>query len=507
VSGTWVTPARRRQSQFGPTRFCFLNRDGDLVDGGWDDPNADKLWLYNLHYFDDLSAAGSESRSDWHRALIARWIADNPPAEGTGWEPYPTSLRVVNWIKWVLSGHSLPDSAGQSLAVQARWLSRRLEYHLLGNHLFANAKALVFAGLFFEGSEAQSWLDLGLGILADEIDKQILADGGHFELSPMYHALALEDALDLLNSARAYPAAFPEAGDGPIDKIERRLPEIRRWLATMCHPDGEIAFFNDAAIGVAPPPAELEDYANRLGVPEALDAGEALTSLAESGYIRLSAGPAVAILDVARVGPDYLPGHAHADSLSFELTIRSRRVLVNSGTSVYGAGPERQRQRGTRAHNTVVIDDADSSEVWAGFRVGRRAHPFDLKQQADENELCVECSHDGYKRLPGRPVHRRRWRMKEDALSINDTVTGGACATEACFHFHPDVVVTLDTFGATGVAQARGLAPIRLEIEPAGGRLEPSSWHPEFGVTRSSQCLVVPLEGGRSEVTLRWDEQ
>ena len=81
----------------------------------------------------------------------------------------------------------------------------------------------------------------------------------------------------------------------------------------------------------------------------------------------------MALLDVAPVGPDYLPGHAHADTLSFELSLFGQRVLVNSGTSQYEAGPERSRQRGTAAHNTVIVDGHDSSEVWAGFRVARRA--------------------------------------------------------------------------------------------------------------------------------------
>ena len=64
--------------------------------GDWNAAERDKLWLYNLHYFDDLNAAQANQRTVWHRALIDRWIADNPPGQGNGWEPYPTSLRIVN---------------------------------------------------------------------------------------------------------------------------------------------------------------------------------------------------------------------------------------------------------------------------------------------------------------------------------------------------------------------------------------------------------------------------
>src|SRR5205085_8722772 len=136
------------------------------------------------------------------------WIDENPPAVGVGWEPYPTSLRIVNWIKWALAGNRMNDKAIASLAVQVRFLSQNLEQHLLGNHLLANAKALVFAGLFFEGDEAVSWLRTGLRLLAREIPEQVLPDGGHFERSPMYHSAILEDMLDLCNVTQTYPQAL-----------------------------------------------------------------------------------------------------------------------------------------------------------------------------------------------------------------------------------------------------------------------------------------------------------
>jgi uncharacterized heparinase superfamily protein len=161
-------PARRRQSQTGPEGFRFLNRDGDLSHG-WDDPELSKLWRYNLHYFDDLNAEDAQGRAQWHRTLIGRWVEENPPGEGSGWEPYPVSLRIVNWVKWALAGNGLSPQALHSLAVQARWLTQRLEHHLLGNHLFANAKALVFAGCLFEGAEAEDWLSIGLRILEREV--------------------------------------------------------------------------------------------------------------------------------------------------------------------------------------------------------------------------------------------------------------------------------------------------------------------------------------------------
>ncbi|WP_378228212.1 heparinase II/III family protein [Aquamicrobium segne] len=495
-NGVWTAPARRRPSQTGPDSFCFLNRNGDLS-AGWDNPDLDKLWCYNLHYFDDLNAEGAQARVQWHLALIDRWMKENPPASGSGWEPYPTSLRIVNWVKWALAGNVFSEGAVQSLAVQARWLMRRLEYHLLGNHLFANAKALVFAGCFFAGEEAENWLSTGLNILAHEVPEQILADGGHFELSTLYHALALEDMLDLVNVMRSADLSVPVLW-------ENKISDMRHWLAAMCHPDGEISFFNDAAIGIAPSPEELEHYAVRLDFPAHAGIFDACTWLKDSGYVRLQNDRAVLLIDVARIGPDYLPGHAHADTLSFELSLDGQRIIVNSGTSVYGTGPERQRQRGTTAHNTVVVADENSSEVWSGFRVARRARPRDLSIERENDSYIVACAHDGYRRLEGGPLHRRHWAFGEKEFVVSDFVSGVGHRARAAFHFHPHCRLTLAQDGQSGFVFAGQDKVLHWQLRTGTAHLENASWHPEFGCCEPTQRLVVTLVEGRSIIVFGW---
>ena len=269
---TWVQPFTKLRSMFEPDVFCFLNQEHRLLPQQWDNPQLDRLWRYNLHYFDDLVAQDASDRNDWHRNFLTQWVQENPPVVGTGWEPYPTSLRIINWVKWSFAGNSLPSECVQSLALQVRWLSRRLEYHILGNHLFSNAKALVFSSTLFDGREADQWMEKGMKILALEIPEQILTDGGHFERSTMYHALALEDMLDLINLASAFPDKFiPWQGF-----IESWLDIVRKmvlWLKAMEHPDGEISFFNDSTMGIAAHPAELYEYCSRLGIsiPEVAD--------------------------------------------------------------------------------------------------------------------------------------------------------------------------------------------------------------------------------------------
>lgn len=481
----WQSPAERPASLTGLGEFRFLNEAGSLAVHGWDDSTKAKLWRYNQHYFDDLNAKGALERSDWHRVLIADWITANSPGKGTGWEPYPTSLRIVNWVKWALAGNALDDATIHSLAVQTRWLTCRMEWHLLGNHLFSNAKSLVFAGLFFDGPEAADWLSKGAKILAQEIPEQILSDGGQFELSPMYHAIAVEDFLDLVNIARTF------GRDDLAESWGVQMPAMLDWLAAMTHPDGDVAFFNDTAMGIAPPNNQLQAYAGRLGfaAPRHLPA---LHHMPASGYVRLTRGPAVLIADLARIGPDYLPGHAHADTLSFELSLHGRRLILNSGTSVYGLGPERLRQRSTAAHSTVVIDGQDSSEVWSGFRVGRRARPFDVSLSDEGTVLIVAGAHDGYRHISGSPIHRRVWELRDTGLTVIDTIEGsGEHRAVALFYLSPGLHVVPVCNGDGAIQDDLGIMMATVAI--TGGTVEavPSSWHPQFGLSMPNYAIRI----------------
>lgn len=506
LRGEWVPPAPRRQSLLAPEEFRFLGVTGTLADVGWDGPQREKLWRYNQHYFDDLNAIDAGQRRAWQARLLSSWVQGNLPAGGNAWEPYPTSLRIVNWLKWSMAGNSLPPACVASLAVQVRWLSERIEWHLLGNHLFANGKALVFAGLAFDGEEARQWLGAGLRIIQQELAEQVLPDGGHFERSTMYHVLVLEDLLDLINAASAWTECI-----GAMTMVHWRSIAARMlsWLSAMVHPDGEIALFNDAAFGVAPAPREIFAYAMRLGLegcPKDAAAGDTVRTahLADSGYVRVEAEPAVVLLDVAPVGPDYLPGHAHADTLSFEMSLGPQRVFVNGGTSRYGVSDERLQERQTHSHVTVEIDGESSSEVWAGFRVARRARPFDLMLSRSDDRAVIGCSHDGYRRLPGRPVHRREWRIEPGRMDVIDLATGGYRRAIARYIVHPDVSVEPLAPGTYRLGLPGGA---QLFLRAVSGRcqVEAARYSPEFGTVRATRCVTVELQEGMAHVVCTWN--
>jgi uncharacterized heparinase superfamily protein len=492
--------------------WIFLNERGVLKgEDEWNDGEYSKLWLYNLHYFDDVNAIGANERRSSHSAWVDRWIKGNPHGHGNGWEPYTVSLRIVNWVKWWLSDLTdVPESWMASLSDQAHALTNRLEFHILGNHLFANGKALVFAGVFFQGAQADAWLKRGLQILDREVPEQFLPDGGHFELSPMYQATLLWDVCDLVNIAQIFDLPELNARKQSWQKvIERGLD----WMHIMSHPDGEIAFFNDAAIGISSNFSHLRAYAAALGVVGELAPRATglqwpqVRHLPESGYCRVEMpDQCVALLDVARVGPDYLPGHAHADTLSFELSLFGQRVFVNSGTSCYGNDAERLRQRSTAAHNTVVVNGENSSEVWGGFRVARRAYPIGVQVLKLSDAVRIEGCHNGYMRLRGKNVHCRRWIFDAKSLTIEDTVKGLINDAVAYFHLHPDVRVDVTKMRQHQVVlQLRTGQQVRFAVE--GGCLEVvgSSWHPQFGKAVPNSCLTVRFEKPSIKAVMQWE--
>lgn len=475
--GRWVPPIQKPPTWSSPATFRFLNEERQWPSvPDWSVKEVPRLWQYHLHYFDFLMQAAPPPE-----ALLDHWIDGNPPPCGAGWEPYPTSLRIVNWIKYGLAEHKLSESHLRSLRQQTEWLSRHLEYHLLGNHLWANAKALIFSGLFFDDPFSRRILEKGLVIMRHEIAEQILPDGGHFERSPMYHAIMTEDVLDLIN-------LFAACSTSPLSDLHRTAQKMLDWLGVMTHPDDALAGFNDTAQDMAPRWRDLIDYADRLGLPPA--ATRTGGHLSDSGFARLHTPSLDLLADVGSVGPSYLPGHAHAETLSFELSAGGARCLINRGISTYEASPIRLEERSTSAHNTLVVDELNSSEVWSSFRVARRARV--TRVTCGEQEL--QAAHDGYTRIRGVGVHQRTWRIEGDGtLVVEDHLQGnGVHDLDWFFHLHPEWDATASDGSTVRLTRAERALTV-LFTEGCRISLEPSFYAPSFGLRLPSQMIHVSI--------------
>lgn len=437
----------KKQSILTGDEFSFLNKKMQLnLPDDWRNESIPLLWTYNLHYFDGLLAVDTDDYLKSNH--INRWIKDNSSVSGVAWDPYPTSLRIVNWIKWSWANNEPNDIFIRSLAIQISHLSGSLEYHLLGNHLLENAKALIFGGCYFVGDDATKWLNKGLEIIDQELSEQVMDDGGHFELSPMYHSIMLELVLDLL--------ALAKMVDSPISLRSRQsmlaatAKKMSTWLRIMTHPDGEISFFNDASTNTGLSPKVLEDYLIALEETTGESDTFGVTHLPSSGYVRLENKCATLIADVAEIGPSYLPGHGHADALSIEFSLFGYRLFVNLGTSEYGNSERRHFERSTAAHSTLELNRESSSEIWHGFRVGRRAIVSNVSIKSDESRCKLIAKHDGYRYLSGHPLHTRSIIFAQGDLEVIDEIDQNSFVGKVRFHIHPGIKLVIAKTGISG---------------------------------------------------------
>lgn len=474
----------------------FLNRyvpfDHGKVD--WRAADQAKLWRYNLHYFDYLlwpRVTGARKR-----ALIESWIKENPLGAEDAWEPYTVSLRLVNWIKFLLlemADAEIPVHWVDSLALQAAWLERNLETHILANHYLKNAKALVFAGAFFEGERADAWRNQGVAIFSAQLDEQFMASGAHYELSPMYHCICVEDILDVLNLVQQKVSSFGEDFVRQLQDTARRGLD---FLAALLLPDGRIPLFNDSAFGIAPEPDALFAYAERLfdytvseGLPMALP---------DAGYFVLGDELNRMVIDCGPVSPPYQPGHTHCDMLSYELALDGRRIVVDAGVHDYENSDARRYCRSTAAHNTVSVDEAEQSELWGVFRVARRARPVaaSLRRLRDGGTI-FEGELAGFPAVDGEIRHHRLVEYQSpNVWSVTDQVRGsGEHSVDSFIHLHPDFRLHCDD-GIYVVEDDAGACYARIEPFGAAAVELIEGWHyPEFGMAQGNSVLRLHWHG------------
>jgi len=444
-------------------------------------PQDDPLWTYTLHYFewaDPLLKAYAVSGEkeyllSW-RGYVDHWIDHNPPGQGVGWHPYPTSRRLLCWMKaclWLARNEpeSVPDRLVPSILQQARFLERNFEFDLLNNHLIANAAALAWAGSLFPGYKlASRWRQKGFSRLWGEILRQVNEEGFHNERSFSYQQIVLADA--------AEAAVLAEGCGYPIPpEVKERLGKMREALAAVRRPDGKYPLIHDAVEGYPEedPLAEGEPIYDGSGRSFAFP---------EAGYVVLrgkeSGNDDYLIFDCGPMGPAQNPGHGHAGALSFELFSRGTPLIIDPGVYSYHQQPWRNDFRSTKAHNTLVIDGEDQSELWGSFRVGRMARSQLKEYDITGLEGVAIGKHDGYRWSGSRAVHRREVRyLGTGRWRVIDQVDGsGSHLVEAYFHFSPGADLT---------------APSKNTIRASCG----GEWYLEIDLELPAGCEPILEEG------------
>lgn len=532
---TWVTA----WGQGTPTYLSRTERLGWPPD--WAAPQGTQLWRYHLHYFDEaplLAQGGHEARAVL-RTVIADWLARVPCGDRRlrdPWHPYVVSLRLVNWLLALTYAptafEGLPAFT-DSLREHAVFLQANLETDVGGNHLLKNLKALAFAAVCWP-----AWPD-GRSAgrrFTDALTSQVLADGVHYERSPMYHLQVLGDALELMLLHGATRAPLPEG----LAEVTQRMVGA---LAKLTHPDGEIALLSDSALGMtlsareaaavwahlsgevvdAPvtlrlrplvrmPPTALSlrpDEPAAIEPPGPLVVQGPTHRATHSGIVRLDSPRLRLIADVGALCPDELPAHAQADTFTFELSVDGMRLIVDAGVDEYAPGPWRAYYRSTRAHNTIEVDGEDSSECWGSFRAARRARVTDAALQATGSWRVLVGQHDGYQRLPQPVSHRRTFAMDGSSmLVVHDRLAGrGRHQVRRFLHLHPDTTIDPGA-GRHDLVLRRGTSALRLawsdDVEAnviSGATTPPQGWYGDrFGGRRAAPVLVWS-----SDVALPWE--
>ena len=386
--------------------------------------DKDRLWIVTLYYHRwayDLAClaknedAAGQAAADLFVEYLTDWI-DRCDVTAAGaaplaWNAYAVATRIIWWIRsalllgsaWWSDRAAFQTRFLTALSRQANYLADNLEWDLRGNHLLRDAVGLGYAGRFFDGPQAARWLETATALAADQVREQVLPDGGHFERSPLYHLRVMDD-LNALSNLIEDPAAVRE-----IESALARMAEFARWVR---HPDGGIPLFNDAALEAG-------------GVPEIATAPPSGGRFfPETGLAVWHGTPWTVFFDVGPIGPDEQPGHGHADTLTLECSYDGVRLFVDPGTHSYDLDARRAYDRSTAAHNTVCVDNADSSEVWHIFRVGRRARPLRVDVRADQHALTAAAAHDGYAHLHG-VIHHRSVNVEEGGpLTVVDRIEG-----------------------------------------------------------------------------------
>lgn len=474
----------------------FLNEECNLSFHEADEiSKKSKLWQYNLHYLNDLISHGSSESSSQSNYLLEHWIKNNKNMKSLGWDPYPLSIRIVNIIKFWLNGNELSKDIWRSINLQAHELSINLETDILANHYFANLKALIFAGRALNN---KSFIQIAYKNIFSELEEQILDDGMNFELSPMYHALMVIDLLDLYNLERCFNDKY---SNKLLSKLDNLIPKTFSAYEIMLHGDNGLSFFNDSVNGIAPSKKNINDYARSLGffLTESTRKESRIYDLQDSGYYVLENDGLKVIFDAGEVGPKYQPGHAHADTLSLEMSYRDQRVFVNSGISLYEPGEKRDFQRSTRSHSTVEVNRISSSQVWNSFRVANRAdiHERKIINNINNRKLKVTASHSGYSTLLNQCIHKRTISLGESSFKIYDQIIGKHECAHARLYLHPETNVELNDGELKITAENLTL---KASVDKLHTKIIASEYYPEFGKCLKSKCIIFDIIKGECKV-------
>lgn len=496
-------------------RFVLLNKAVDFTSDPFDRQTLSAqthLWRFQYHYHEHLMAQAAAGNWAAVVAFLEGWLIAFDPTQtlrrDDSWHPYCISRRLPVWV-WLLHEsrqkkvdwftESLSNRLLQSAVHQANYLADNLEYDLGGNHLLENATALAIVGGAVECKHSLRWRKLAASVLQNELPKQVLPYGEHFELSPMYHCQILSNLLRI---------AICCADDSQLaSAVDSRIDPMLQFLSRLVHPDGEIPLFADSVFQEAPSVKEICDLADIAECSGALSPLEEQQSdcCSIGGYRIFRSASLFAICDFGPVAAPKLPAHGHCDATTLEVSVEGHRWIVDSGNFNYGDDSMRHYCRSSLAHNVVTIDDENQASIWSKFRMGHRPQVQPLPQCDIAGWTWAGTYHDGYRTF-GTAKMTRVVGMCDQTLACVDVGTsraGDSRRMVGYLHLHPDVEVS-----ACGIVLLDGVARhYRIGLQRNGVQrdltmladevtIEQGWYCPAFGQRRLVPVLRYVTEAG-----------
>lgn len=486
---------------------------GHLVETGgrspFQIPVSNRGWQKSLHGFRwlrHMRAAGTDLAAANARALVSDWIAiHGSRIGGVGWEPATVAKRIIAWLQHssvVLKGADFPfyRSYLKSLSVQIRYLRSMAGEMPDGKHRLRARVALAFAALSLPAPP--SALRNATRHLCEELEHQILPDGGHISRNPMSVVELLADLLPLrqtyANQAESPP---PEL----VGAVDRMLPALRFFR----HQDGSLARFNGMGATIHDRIAAILRHDDTGGAP--------LLHAPYSGYERLCLGDTTVIADAGRPPPPDVAGDAHAGCLSFEMSSGRDHFIVNAGVDTYGAADFRPLSRATAAHSTATVNDTSSARFHHSERLSGIigsplvAGPVEVKSRRIDAEGTqgFVASHDGYVASFG-TVHERELLLSSDGnvltgsdrfFRADGSRIGNSGRDFICvrFHVHPDVDLFRDRQDRLVLAGNRGDA-WTLDTNGIEPDVEESIFFAGLGGPRRTRQIVLSVKASERPV-------
>ena len=423
-------------------KFIFLNHKIDFGEQiNWslsENESKSRLWSFHLHYFDYLVdiaklyiIKSDKKYYQYIKKTLLHWSSHNSLKDKNfdyaAWSRYVVSCRLISLIRVyaLLKNSNLSDKPffiflRKLIIKHVLYLKDNLELDILGNHIIKNYKALVFASILFDDKE--------LHFLTEKIYKKYISNqftsksGMHKEFSPMYSSIVLEDLLDIYNLNRD-------------KKLEHVISKLLHCIDCLNEND-KLFYFNDCVDSFAKPFSYLKTFANKLGISyekikkiNDLD-GLIVFSSCEKNNIKFGINCAnIPIQD----------GHYHCSNLSLELFYKNLKFLTNSGVLGYSNNLNRNSFRSTSYHNTLQFGTFEQSQIWALFRVGKRAKSSYVISNDDTRNLLLRSNVVHYNGI----VHKRTVELDNMNCKLNilDQVNSDKDTSCVYYHIHPKCII------------------------------------------------------------------